>query len=87
MRFKVHAVPPEQFAAWARSAQGQGQILDARAYSELVRPSSYVKPITYGAVAPGLFESIIANRAPPPMPPETTPPEQDVSPKPPAGAS
>jgi cytochrome o ubiquinol oxidase subunit 2 len=87
MRFKVHAVPPEQFAAWAQSAHGQGQVLDARAYSELIRPSSYVKPITYGAVTPRLFESILANRAPPPMPPQTMPPKQHVSPKPPAGAS
>ena len=34
-------------------------------YAELSKPSSYVKPMTYGAVAPGLFDAIVANRAPP----------------------
>ena len=29
--------------------------------------ASYVKPTTYGAVAPGLYEAIVANKAPPPL--------------------
>ena len=29
-----------------------------RTYAELSKPSSYVKPMTYGAVAPGLFDAI-----------------------------
>ena len=38
--------------------------------AELSRPSSYVKPMTYGAVAPGLFDAIVADRVPPnPVPP------------------
>jgi cytochrome o ubiquinol oxidase subunit II len=65
MRFKVHAVAPQQFAAWANGARGKGLALDGHGYTELARPSSYVKPITYGAVAPGLFDSIAANGAPP----------------------
>ena len=32
----------------------------AAAYAELSKPSSYVKPMTYGAVAPGLFDAIVA---------------------------
>jgi cytochrome o ubiquinol oxidase subunit 2 len=64
MGFKVHAVPPQQFAAWAAGSRGSGQALDARAYAELSKPSSYVKPMTYGAVAPGLFDAIAMNRAP-----------------------
>jgi cytochrome o ubiquinol oxidase subunit 2 len=58
MRFKVHAVPPEQFNAWVQGTRGKGPVLDGRGYSELSRPSSYVKPITYGTVAPGLFDAI-----------------------------
>jgi cytochrome o ubiquinol oxidase subunit II len=70
MQFKVHSLPPEQFAAWAQSARGQGVALDGKAYAQLSKPSSYVKPITYGAVAPDLFDAIIANRAPAnPVPP------------------
>jgi len=64
MQFQVQALPPEQFAMWAQGARGQGAALDGRGYVELSKPSSYVKPITYGAVAPGLFDAIVANRAP-----------------------
>jgi cytochrome o ubiquinol oxidase subunit II len=63
MEFNVHALPPQQFAAWAASARG-GRVLDGRAYAELAKPSSYVKPMTYGNVAPGLFAAIVAGRAP-----------------------
>jgi cytochrome o ubiquinol oxidase subunit 2 len=84
MRFKVHAVPPQQFAAWAQGARGQGKALDQSAYDQLVKPSSYVKPMIYGAVAPGLFEAIVAGEAPAPTAPQTTPPRMHVSPTPPA---
>jgi len=66
MRFKTHVVPPQQFAAWAQGARGKGLALDGRVYAELEKPSSYVPPITYGAVAPGLFDAIVMNRAPGP---------------------
>jgi cytochrome o ubiquinol oxidase subunit II len=66
MQFKVHAVPPQQFAAWAQSARGSRLKLDSAGYAELAKPSSYVKPITYGAVASGLFDAIVANKAPAP---------------------
>lgn len=64
MQFKVQSLPADQFAMWAQGARGAGPALDARGYAELSKPSSYVKPITYGAVAPGLFDSIVAGREP-----------------------
>jgi cytochrome o ubiquinol oxidase subunit 2 len=64
MQFKTQVLPQQQFAAWAASSRGKGPALDGRAFAELSRPTSYVQPITYGAVAPGLFEAIVANRAP-----------------------
>jgi len=64
MQFKVQSLPADQFAMWAQGSRGQGGALDAKAYAELSKPSSYVKPITYGAVAPGLFDSIVAGREP-----------------------
>jgi len=78
MRFKAHVVPPQQFAAWAQGARGKGLALDGPGYADLSKPSSYVKPTTYGAVTPGLFDAIVANGAPPPVPhnPPTT--EQGV---------
>jgi cytochrome o ubiquinol oxidase subunit 2 len=66
MQFKVHAVPPQQFAAWAQSARGKGPALDGAGYAQLSKPSSYMKPLTYGAVAPGLFDAIVADRLPTP---------------------
>ena len=65
MNFKVQAVPAEQFAAWAQSARSSQLKLDGFGYAELSKPSSYVKPITYGAVVPGLYDAIVANRTPP----------------------
>ena len=85
MRFKVHAVPPRQFAAWAQSARGKGPALDGRSYAELSRPSSYVKPITYGAVAAGMFDAVVANRAPRLHLPQTAPPSRQASATPPGG--
>ncbi|HEX6661712.1 MAG TPA: ubiquinol oxidase subunit II [Sphingomicrobium sp.] len=70
MQFQVQALPPDQFAMWAQGSRGQGAVLDGRGYAELSKPSSYVKPTIYGAVAPGLFEAIVANRVPAnPVPP------------------
>jgi cytochrome o ubiquinol oxidase subunit 2 len=80
MRFKVHAVPPQQFAAWAQGARGQGKALDQNAYDQLAKPSSYVRPMIYGAVAPGLFEAIVAGEAPAPTASQTPPPPTQVSP-------
>ena len=31
-------------------------------YAELSKPSSYVKPMTFGAVAPGLFDAILITK-------------------------
>jgi cytochrome o ubiquinol oxidase subunit 2 len=70
MQFKVQALPADQFAMWAQASRGAGPMLDGRGYAELSKPSSYVKPMTYGGVAPGLFDAIVANRVPPnPVPP------------------
>jgi cytochrome o ubiquinol oxidase subunit 2 len=80
MQFKVHAVPPQQFAAWARGARGAGPALDGRAYAQLEKPSSYVKPMIYGSVAPGLFDAIVANRPAQPVAPTTAQPVLQASP-------
>jgi cytochrome o ubiquinol oxidase subunit 2 len=70
MGFKVQALPADQFASWAQGSRGAGPALDGRAYAALSKPSSYVKPMTFGAVAPGLYDAIVANRAPQsPVPP------------------
>jgi len=84
MQFKARVVPPQQFAAWAQGAHA-GPVLDGGSYDQLQKPSSYVKPFTYGSVVPGLFDYVVANRVPPPLSPKTTPPAMHVSPQSPAG--
>ena len=73
MQFQAHVLPPDQFAAWAQGAKGQGGALDGRAYAELSKPSSYVKPAIYGAVVPRLFDAIVAGKTPTPMLPRNPP--------------
>ena len=65
MEFNVNSVTPQQFAAWTAGARGGGQMLDARSYQQLAKPSSYVKPMIYSSVAPGLFDSIVSGKPPP----------------------
>lgn len=84
MQFQVQALPPDQFAMWAQSARS-GPALDGAAYNQLQKPSSYVKPFTYGSVEPKLFDAIVINRLPQPVSPKTTPPAMHVSPQPPVG--
>jgi cytochrome o ubiquinol oxidase subunit II len=74
MEFNVHAVAPQQFAAWANQARGSGQVLDARSYAQLAKPSSYVKAMTFSNVDPRLFAAIAAGKAPaPPQLPHNPP--------------
>jgi cytochrome o ubiquinol oxidase subunit 2 len=68
MQFKAHVLPSQQFAAWAQGARGSGQALDGHSYAQLAKPSSYVKPSTYGSVTPGLFNAIVMQGMPPQQP-------------------
>ena len=76
MGFKVEAVPPAQFGSWAQGAHGSALKLDAAGYAELSKPSSYVKPMTYGVVVPGLYDAIVANRMPMMHVQEAAPPQR-----------
>ena len=55
MRFRVDAVPAEDFAKWVDAARGAGPVLDAQTYAELAKPSKAVMPFSYRTVAPDLF--------------------------------
>jgi cytochrome o ubiquinol oxidase subunit 2 len=85
MQFKAQVLPADQFAMWAQGAHGQGGALDPISYAELSKPSSYVKPMAYGAVAPGLFDAIVANRVDQLHLPEAAPPSAKASATPPGG--
>jgi cytochrome o ubiquinol oxidase subunit II len=59
MGFRVEAVPAERFAQWVDATRNAGPVLDAPAYTDLVKPSQAVTPFTYRSVAPNLFKSIL----------------------------
>jgi cytochrome o ubiquinol oxidase subunit 2 len=65
MRFDVRAVAPDAFANWVADTKAAGGgTLDAPAYAELAKASKNVKPATYQAIDPKLFDSIINESAP-----------------------
>jgi cytochrome o ubiquinol oxidase subunit 2 len=83
MHFDLHAVPPDQYAAWISAAKAGGPTLDATGYAALARQSAKVAPFTYRAVQPGLFQAIVSQQiAPAPGPPEAAKSNIHVSPKP-----
>ncbi len=68
MHFAVHALAPADYAAWVRTTSSGGPILDTPNYALLARESRAVKPSSYRAVQPGLFEAIVSQTAPPALP-------------------
>jgi cytochrome o ubiquinol oxidase subunit II len=64
MRFTVDAVPTQQFEQWVTTTRNSGPLLDARTYTDLVKPSEAVAPFTYRAIAPGLFNAILSAGSP-----------------------
>ena len=81
MKFDVQAEAPAQFNAWAAQAHGAGPALDAAGYAALAKESKAVKPFTYSAVTPGLFDSIVMMTAPTSPSPPTGGPNRTVSPR------
>lgn len=66
MRFNVNAMSADAYAKWIADTKANGPELDRAAYAALVKPSKAVKPITFKAVDPGLFDSIVNESAPTP---------------------
>jgi cytochrome o ubiquinol oxidase subunit 2 len=64
MRFAVDAVPAEKFTQWLAAARDAGPLLDAQSYAALSMPSKAVAPLTFGAVAPDLFQMIVSSAMP-----------------------
>jgi cytochrome o ubiquinol oxidase subunit II len=73
MNFAVDVVPPDQFAQWVTSTRNKGTTLDAQSYTALAHPSEAVAPLTYGAVTPDLFGTIVRASTESADPPGTAP--------------
>ena len=72
MNFHADAVSADEYSQWVAAARANGPVLDQAAYRMLLPQSANVPPATYRAVAPGLFESIAAQRLPPGQGPQVT---------------
>ena len=59
MAFPADAVTSAQFAGWVAGAKATGPLLDGRGYLALLEESEDVRPYTYRAVAPGLFDEVV----------------------------
>ena len=81
MHFDVHAVSPEQFAAWIERTRNAGPTLDPASYAEFARQSMKTRPFTFGAVDPELFQQIVTQKLPPGPGPRRGRPHPGVSPR------
>ena len=81
MEFRVHAVAPEQFAAWVARTRQSGPTLDDKSYAALAVQSLDTSPFSYRSAAPGLFQEIVAQRLPPGPGPQAGRPNPSVSPR------
>ena len=81
MHFDVLAVPAEQFAAWIEATRNAGPSLDAASYAALARQSINMRPFTFRAVDPELFQRIVTQELPPGPGPRTGRPQASVSPR------
>ena len=70
MHFRLKAVPPAEFQAWAAATRAKGPTLDLATYGQLARQSRSVAPFTYSAVQPDLFQAVLERRAAPGPGPE-----------------
>lgn len=58
MTFKVHGLPPQDFAAWVARVKASPLKLNYDNYAKLVRPSEKVPVIRFSQVEPDLFRRI-----------------------------
>jgi cytochrome o ubiquinol oxidase subunit II len=59
MTFNVRAVSQDNFSQWVTAARQSGPALDRDAYQALAQESQNVRPYTFRAVAPNLFDAIV----------------------------
>lgn len=64
MAFTAVAMAAAQFNQWVTTAKARGPTLDDPAYRLLLQQSRNVRPYTYRAVAPGLFDRVIMHNLP-----------------------
>ena len=73
MHFDVRALATDDYAKWLADGQSGRARPRSAAYATLAKQSSGIKPVTYRAVDPKLFESIVNETAPPAKVPRSSP--------------
>jgi cytochrome o ubiquinol oxidase subunit II len=58
MQFELAAVTDDQYRDWIKTAQANGNSLNADTFSALARPSSANRPETFASVEPRLFQTV-----------------------------
>jgi len=86
MRFNADALTPGLFNAWVAQTKAAGPVLDAAAYAQLTPQSKAVKPMTFSAVTPKLFDAIVMQQATPSGQPTGGSPTPQISPRSPQPA-
>ena len=81
MHFDLHADTPAEFDAWVAHARAGGPVLDRPGYAQLAKQSSDVRPYTYRAIDPALFQDVVSLAVAPSPGPVMDRPSQQVSPK------
>lgn len=75
MHFEVHALKGDDFSKWVEQAKASASALDTATYAKLAQTSDTAPIATYKSVAPDLFDTIVAETAPPTAgPPDKTNP-------------
>ena len=65
MHFSLRAVSKGAFEQWVAATRQAGPMLDRVGYVVLSKESQNVRPFTYRAVDPGLFQAIVTRQLPP----------------------
>lgn len=81
MHFAVDAVPPAAFGQWVLGARSNPSRLDALSYRRLGIQGVVTRPLTFGAVEPGLYEAVVSQRLAPMAGPQVGRGGPDVSPR------
>lgn len=79
MHFTLRAVATDAFTAWVNTARQSGPVLDRAAYTALLK-QSVLRPYTYRAIDPKLFNAVATRQLPPGEGPETGRPAPNVHP-------
>jgi cytochrome o ubiquinol oxidase subunit 2 len=81
MNFMVRAVSQDAFAQWVATAKQSGPTLDRASYMTLSAQSANVRPFSYRAIEPSLFNAVVTQELPPGPGPTTGPSDASARPR------